>query len=76
MPLARDVASERDRIRRLHCYLFHSNAQDPTISLETFLWAHVLIRSRALDLTGFQVCSRKLLHTDVHCHAEARPRLL
>ena len=76
MPLARDVASEKDRIRQLHCYLFHSNAQDPTISLESFFWAHALIRSRALDLTGFQVCFHKLLHTDVHCHAEACPHLL
>ena len=25
------------------------------VSLESFIWAHVLVRSRALDMTGIQV---------------------
>ena len=52
------VAVERERLRlsRLHARLFRQSdgAKDsePAVSLESFVWAHCLVRSRALELTA------------------------
>lgn len=63
--LAASVKRERLRLARLHAYLFRqpagsgpgsSASPEPSISLESFVWAHCLVRSRALDLTADQVC--------------------
>ena len=57
--LARAVGNERLRLTRLHARLFrqhgHGAAGEPAISLESFTWAHCLVRSRALELTANKV---------------------
>ncbi|CAL5221852.1 g4113 [Coccomyxa viridis] len=55
--LALAVGRERLRLTRLHAHLFmqqsHSGAaKEPEISLESFIWAHCLVCSRALELTA------------------------
>lgn len=61
--LAASVKRERLRLARLHAHLFRQPAgsgpgsvgsPEPSISLESFVWAHCLVRSRALDLTADQ----------------------
>lgn len=57
------VSRERLRLMRLHAHLFRlhnaGNAKEPEISQDSFIWAHCLVRSRALDLTADQVaCAR------------------
>ena len=70
--LALAVRRERLRLTRLHAHLFRqhdgSGAEDPEVSLESFIWAHCLVRSRALDLTGTQVhwrCPTALMEDSV-----------
>ena len=56
--LAAAVRAERARLRRLHAHLF-GKGEDANVSLESFLWAHCLVRSRALELSApaQQVCA-------------------
>ena len=54
--LALAVEEERLRLSWLHTHLFRQDeggkARDPMVSLESFVWAHCLVRSRALELTA------------------------
>ncbi|EIE19315.1 hypothetical protein COCSUDRAFT_44670 [Coccomyxa subellipsoidea C-169] len=57
--LAASVEKERLRLARLHSRHFRqpgpgSSGREPVVSLEAFVWAHCLVRSRALDLTADQ----------------------
>ena len=46
------VLAERMRLARLHALLFcRAFPEEPSVSLESFTWAHCLVRSRALELT-------------------------
>eukprot|EP00884_Botryococcus_braunii_P004756 jgi/Botrbrau1/14281/Bobra.0368s0012.2 len=49
-PLAVAVIQEERRLAALHASLIRCQGQEPMISKESFMWAHVLIRSRALEL--------------------------
>ena len=52
-PLAAAVLAERERLARLHALLFcRAPPEEPAVSLESFTWAHCLVRSRALELTA------------------------
>ncbi len=62
--LAAAVGRERCRLARLHECLFRQPLPngaggrpqaDPVVGLESFIWAHCLVRSRALDLTAAEV---------------------
>jgi len=55
--LAASVKREHLRLTALHGHLFGQSAgsKEPSIGLESFIWAHCLVRSRALDLTAGQV---------------------
>lgn len=55
--LAASVKRERLRLTALYEHLFGQPAgsKEPSIGLESFVWAHCLVRSRALDLTADQV---------------------
>ena len=64
--LAASVKRERLRLARLHSHLFEqpgpgSLGREPAVSLESFVWAHCLVRSRALDLTADQARPMALL---------------
>ena len=50
-PLLAAVMAERARLQRLHAHLF-GKAEGAIVSLESFLWAHCLVRSRALELSA------------------------
>ena len=56
--LALAVSRERLRLGRLHALLFRQPEgcrKEPSVSLDSFVWAHCLVRSRALDLTSHPV---------------------
>ncbi|CAK0779847.1 hypothetical protein CVIRNUC_004869 [Coccomyxa viridis] len=54
--LAVAVGRERLRLSWLHAHLFRQDDgvedREPAVSLESFLWAHCLVRSRAFELTA------------------------
>ena len=54
------MRGEHLRLASLYAHLFRQHspqaaAKEPEISLESFIWAHCLVRSRALELTAEQV---------------------
>ncbi len=63
--LALAVRRERLRLTRLHAHLFSQHnagaSEEPEVGLESFIWAHCLVRSRALQLTADKVLSNQLL---------------
>ena len=53
LPLVAAVLAESARLARLHALLFcREPPEEPVVSLESFTWAHCLVRSRALELTA------------------------
>ena len=95
-PLARASKRERKRLAALHGVLFGGGSGDdddadenrderPSVSLVSFLWAHSLVRSRALDLrvvgggggggdgeTGGEVCLLPLIDLAQHDDRKGR----
>ena len=66
--LALAVESERLRLSRLHAHLFRQGdgVKEPAVSLESFVWAHCLVRSRALELTAGLVRHKQIQKSGVY----------
>ena len=66
-PFEQAIRRERDRVTRVWGALFGEGADTP-VSLPSFLWAHALVRSRALDL--------RLVGVDLSTTASSLERVL